>query len=160
MVCPKCNATVNNGARFCPNCGNPMNEENSMEYAAGNEALPKLMKTENKARSPWLYIIPAILVVLIFIGLLSGGSSKPRGKYILINPFTGGEAACITIRGNSYTNDNHFWGFKEQGTLTLVQEWDDCILYSVQLTDGYTDEFYYWKEYKTIEKGGEYYYKK
>ena len=162
MFCPKCGAEVDNGAKFCPKCGNRLKETKSTDSLIRNIKVPNLAKTKGNGKILLKFAVPAVLIVLILVGILSGGSSnKPRGKYVLENPFTGGEAASITIKGNSYTNVNTVWGFTDKGVIKEVEKWDDCIHYSVELEGGGTYEFWYWIKEKAIEtQGGEWYYKK
>ena len=64
MFCPKCGAEVSDGAKFCPKCGNQLSDSNKAESIVSNIKLPELSRSGNGKKSPLLFIIPAVLVLV------------------------------------------------------------------------------------------------
>lgn len=63
MICPKCQAEVNDNLMFCSNCGEKL-----------NDALPVAIQSGNKRKFKWIPLIALLLIPLLLLTIFSGFS--------------------------------------------------------------------------------------
>ncbi len=90
MKCPKCNADVINGVKFCSNCGYSLGKEKNINFAEHNSSY-NYSSSNKKLKSPGL----AFFLGFLFgpLGLLYISTKLALGAFILLAFFaliTGG----------------------------------------------------------------------
>lgn len=85
MKCPNCSANVENGAQFCPNCGNTLKvvKENDSTFKNPNNNSPFQDAINAILAKPKLIIVGIVVIILIFaagsIFNSDGGASSNGG---------------------------------------------------------------------------------
>ena len=109
--CSKCGAQINDGAQFCPQCGQPNNGSSHQQCVAQQQERSGFKKL---LHSKWAWIVAIVLVIIIAASNAGGSSNtdmlekevkqmmvdkmKEKGSTLVITDFN-----LVHQEGNNYT---------------------------------------------------------